>query len=91
MLPDSKEVINPKTGAVKVPTEIKIGMWATNCCHRDLYQIETQEQIDIIIDDWDEGISHDVYYTKRQALSEIRKRWDDPAEIAMIDEMLNNL
>jgi len=56
-----------------------------------LYQIETQEQIDIIIDDWDEGISHDVYYTKRQALSEIRKRWDDPAEIAMIDEMLNNL
>jgi len=43
----------PGTGAIKVPTEIKIGMWATNCCHRDLYQIETQEQIDIIMDDWD--------------------------------------
>jgi hypothetical protein len=69
----------------------QIGMWATQCCHRDLYQIESQDQIDIILDDWDEGISHDVYFSKKEALIEIRKRWDDPNEIAMINKMLEGL
>lgn len=69
----------------------QIGMWATQCCYRDLYQIESQDQIDTILGDWDEGISHDVYFSKKEALLEIRKQWDDPGEIAMIDEMLEEL
>jgi len=68
----------------------KIGMWATRCCHRDLYRIETKEQIDIILEDWNEGVSHDVYPTRKQALLTIRAGWDDPGEIAMIDEMLKD-
>jgi hypothetical protein len=80
-----------ETGTITNPDEIQIGMWATSCCHRDLYQIKTQKEIDTIIDDWDEGISHDVYHTQKEALIEIRKGWDDPNEIAMIDEMLKGL
>ena len=81
----------PETGTVKHPDDIKIGMWATNCCHRDLYQIENEDQMETIVDDWNDGISHDVYRTKKEALQEIRKGWDDPYEIAMIDEMLEDL
>jgi hypothetical protein len=76
---------------VSHPNEIKIGMWATSCCHRDLYEIKTQDEINTIIDDWEEGISHDVYRNKKEALIEIRKGWDDPSEIKIIDNMLENL
>ena len=66
-------------------------MWVTSCCHRDLYQIESKDQIDEIFDDWDEGISHDVWRTKKEALLDIREGWDEPDEITMIDEMLKDL
>lgn len=71
--------------------DIKIGMWATSCCHRDLYEITSEDQIGEIIDDWDEGVSHDVYRTKKEALLEIRKGWDEPREIEIIDKMLKEL
>ena len=72
-------------------SEVLVGMWATSCCHRDLYQIESQDQIDLIFDDWDAGVSHDVWRTKKEALLDIREGWDEPDEIAMIDEMLKDL
>ena len=77
-----------KTTRVTNPAELKIGMWASPCCHRDLYQIKSQDEIDTIIDDWDEGISHEVYRSKKEALLDIRKGFDDPGELKVIDEML---
>ena len=79
------------TGRITEPNQIKMGMWATQCCHRDLYRIESQEQIDLILEDWDEDISHEVYLTKKDALLSIREGWDDPDEIKMIDIMLKEL
>ena len=72
-------------------SEVLVGMWATSCCHLDLYQIESQDQIDLIFDNWEEGVSHDVWRTKKEALLDIREGWDEPDEIAMIDEMLKDL
>lgn len=72
-------------------SDIKIGMWATQCCHYDLYEIKSDEQINQIVEDWDEGLSHDVYKTKKDALLDIRRGWNDQCEIAKIDKMLKNL
>lgn len=57
---------------------IKIGMWASNCCDRDLFEIKTQEQIDDIIEwiisDIDDGIStYTIFSTKKEALNYFRK------------------
>ena len=70
------------------PKNIQIGQWATRCCHRDLYEIQNQSQIEQIIEDWDEGISHDVYLSKREALLYIKSCWGDSTERAYIDKML---
>lgn len=35
--------------------KIKVGMFATMCCYRDMYEIKTQEDIDDIIDNADNG------------------------------------
>jgi hypothetical protein len=55
------------------PDKIKIGMYATFCCHLDLYEIKNQDQIERILDDWDENISHEVFPTKHIALKELKK------------------
>jgi uncharacterized protein YbaR (Trm112 family) len=68
--------------------EIKIGMWACPCCHRDLYQIQTEEEINTIIEDWDEGISHDVYDSKKEALLDIRKGFTDIKTLNVIDKII---
>jgi hypothetical protein len=71
--------------------QLKKGLWASGCCYRDLYQIATDDQIQIIIEDWDEGISHDVWETKREALLDIRKEFDDPRDLASIDSMIAHI
>ena len=58
------------------PEDIKIGQWRSMCCHEDLRQIEDQEEVDWIIDFWDEigGISSpSVWDTKKNALLDMRK------------------
>lgn len=76
---------------IKNHKKIKIGMWATSCCHRDLYQISSTEEIERIIDDWDEGISHEVWLSERDALLEIKMWTDDVHEISYIDQRLKDL
>ena len=73
---------------IKEPILVKIGMWATQCCHRDLYQISTDTEIENILEDWDDGVSHDVWETKREALLDIRKGFDGKEELLFIDKML---
>lgn len=70
--------------------QLKIGQWATTCCHQDLYQIKTQDQIEEVVDDWDDedGFDTEVWETKLEALTEIRGRWSEPGPIAEIDRMI---
>jgi len=73
---------------IKDKAQIKTGMWASQSCHRDLYQISTPEQIEVIINDWEEGISHDVYDNRKDALVDIRKSFHPGALQDEIDLML---
>jgi len=76
-------------GSVIIAEELRIGMWATHCCHRDLYQIKTNEEIEYIIESWEDVPEVEVWPTKRDALLCIRGRFKDSSdEIAMIDDML---
>ena len=70
--------------------ELKIGLWATQCCHRDLHEITEEDEITEIIDDWDEGISYDVYTSRKEALLDIRKCFSPGLERDMIDIMLSD-
>lgn len=65
---------------VTKPEDLKMGKWHTRCCQRELEEIRTQEDIDQIIDDWDDtGIrSHEVWETKLEALQEIVTRYKTP-------------
>jgi len=51
---------------------VKIGMWATRCCHLDLFQIEDQEDLDDVIEDMDGGgLPFRVWKTKKDALLDL--------------------
>ena len=66
-----------KKQKIKNKHELKIGQWYSRCCHEDLYEIKTQEDIDDIIDDWDEfGIQFcNVFKNRIDALFYIRNVW----------------
>ena len=76
---------------IKDPTQVKIGLWTSQCCHCDLHQIVTGTEIETIIEDWDQGISYDVWETKREALIDIRKGFNDIKELHLIDKMLGEI
>jgi len=76
---------------IKNPKQIKIGLWASQCCHCDLHQISTDTEIETILEDWDDGVDYDVWETKREALLEIRKGFDDKKELLIIDKMLADI
>ena len=76
---------------IKDITQVKIGMWASQCCQCDLHQISTDAEIETILEDWDEGISYDVWETKREALLDIREGFNDKKELLIIDKMLLDL
>jgi len=93
----AKEVIYDKPPAPSMriadKTKVKIGMWATRCCHRDLYQIKTESALREIVAEWGSYMKAnvDVWPTKKEALLEIRTWWDDEKEIRCIDKMLADL
>ena len=76
---------------IKDITQVKIGMWASQCCHCDLHQISADAEIETILEDWDEGIDYDVWPTRREALLDIRKGFEDKKELLLIDKMLLDL
>ena len=69
-------------------SELKLGLWASQCCHCDLHEIKTEEEIAEIIGDWEEGISYDVYNSKKEALLDIRKGFGDLKTLNEIDKMI---
>jgi len=76
---------------IKDPTQVKIDMWASQCCHCDLHQISTDTEIEIILEDWDDGVDYGVWGTKKEALLDIRKGFRDKKELFLIDKMLADI
>ena len=68
--------------------DVKIGMWASQSCHLDLHQIQTNDEIKMIKDDWEDGIDYDVYDNKRAALINIRKGFRNQESLDEIDAMI---
>ena len=54
--------------------KLKIWQWYTLCCHKDLEEIKTQEDLDQVMDMLDD-ISIDIYDTKMEALLDILSSW----------------
>ena len=54
--------------------ELKVGQWVAYCCELDLRQIESEDEIAEIIEDWDDddGLVPRVWTTKESALAELK-------------------
>lgn len=71
--------------------DIKIGMWYTYCCHLDLKQIETQDELENVVDSIGSNeLEAEVWLTREEALLGIRSRWKDQETIKQINIMLSN-
>lgn len=75
--------------------DLKIGQWSSDCCERDLREIKSQEDIEDIIEMWDDigTDSVDVWESKKEALLDIRSTHSPTHEygkhaISVIDEMI---
>jgi len=78
-----------KSTQIKDPQRVTIGMWASQSCHTDLHQIKSQDEIETILSDWDDGVDYDVWKTKKEALEEIKISFrHDPEELAIIHQMM---
>lgn len=77
------------------PQDIKIGYWHTECCHLDLEQITTQEDLESVRNDLlGESPFEKAWKTQREALLAIRQYTFYPNDAEMkaeIDEMLANI
>ena len=73
-----------------IPGEIQIGYWYTYCCHLDLEEIKTEEDLQDIrqeIED-DEPLLPHVWPTKLEALQEMRQWWIN-GQKQMSDKSMN--
>lgn len=70
------------------PEDIKIGQFFTCCCHLDLAEIETKEDVLSLVEDMGDDQDYEIWDTKKNALLDIREGWNTPEEINEIDEML---
>ena len=81
-------------------SKLKVGMWYAHCCHEDLSQIETGEELDDLIEentpDEDgeiESCNHAEFWeTKLDALLEIKSRpnFNTESELIEIQKMIDN-
>ena len=61
--------------------QVKPGLWVTQCCERDLYQIVTDKQlVDIreYLSEWlqdEDGLAFEYWESERAALVELRSRY----------------
>lgn len=99
------QTVSPALGKERCfMAEIKIGNWYTYCCQKDLAQIETQEEIEQIMQLISDDFGVDIYETQLEALQDIRESWvrslalnggsnpeDYQSEIDECDEMLRGL
>ncbi len=72
-----------------------VGCWAYYCCHRDLVQITTQEDLDDYLEMDEECLEdeqppHKYHHTKREAL-ECLKFGSSPEDLAGIEASLAEL
>jgi hypothetical protein len=56
----------------------EIGDWVTICCYCDLYQVLTQEEIDEIISDNEDGIGYKIFSSLKEAIRELDLNGGDP-------------
>lgn len=75
-------------------SQLVIGHWATICCHLDLVQIESQDDIDYFSSFIDDEISAEIWQTRKEALIEIRSHFNpdiglNDEAIAEIDRLLD--
>lgn len=82
---------------IENPDNIKINHWYTYCCHLDLYPIETQNELEDIqsqLSSEDYELCPEIWETQKEALLEIRERWQRsgyPKAVSEIDEILSKI
>lgn len=72
---------------------IRIGMWFTSCCERDLKRIETQEEINEIIENYEEADLSEIWDMEMEALLSIKQghgEITDPKEIEYWDRLIKD-
>jgi len=63
------------------PHDLRIGHWATLCCHLDLFQVLTEEKLQEIRLDWaEDGIPWEAWETEPEALAAIALTWPEGSE-----------
>ena len=79
------------------PDLVRVGYYATFCCHLDLFRIENEEELKDVQEDlqmWESGedrtLRRYVWPTYREALLEIRLRFlpNDKEPLSEIDALL---
>ena len=72
--------------------DVKLGMWYSICCHKDLYKIKNESDMKEVQDMVGEYDTLEIWDTEKEALLDIRKTWgDSKEELAEIDERLAKL
>lgn len=62
------------------PQDIRIGHWATLCCHLDMEEIATSDTLTEIQEGIAEGIPWRVWPTRKEALLAIAQHWPENSE-----------
>lgn len=86
-------IVKQSDNQITKPDDVKLGYWHTQCCHNDLEQITTQEDLESVRADlMSENPLEKVWRTQRESLLAIREYTfipDDSEMKAEIDELLD--
>ena len=74
----------------KMATELKVGVWYTYCCWRDLCQIKDENDIEDLEGDMEDGLVH-IWSTRMDALKDMygaADRVGDDDEVVILEELI---